>query len=67
MDASGVTKDSVWAWLDAQIERFGETLPVAPIPAEAHERIDPVAEAIAMMGGDDRRVIVLPPQQGRSE
>lgn len=36
--------DEVKAWLAVQIERFGETLPVAPLHPDDHTRIRPVEE-----------------------
>jgi hypothetical protein len=61
IDASGVNKDNWRAWLDEQVAVYGEMLPVRPVPADAHEQIDPIAEAIAMMGGNDHRVLEVWP------
>lgn len=44
VDDSTVTPETWKAWLDEQVQRFGETLPIAPIPAGAHEFIDPISE-----------------------
>lgn len=37
-------EEAVWAWLDRQVRRFGETRLVAPLNREDHTRIDPVTE-----------------------
>jgi len=44
-------KEHVERWLAEQVERFGETWPVAPIDPERHLRIDPIDE-IKMMRPD---------------
>jgi hypothetical protein len=44
-------KEHVLAWLAEQVERYGETRPVAPIDPERHLRIDPIDE-IKMMRPD---------------
>jgi hypothetical protein len=40
----GDDEQAVWAWLDEQIRRFGETRPVAPLHPDDHTRIDPLTE-----------------------
>lgn len=55
-----LTPETFRAWLDEQIARFGETLPVEPLPQHAHEFIDPISELaetihparIIVLGGD---------------
>jgi hypothetical protein len=47
-------------WVDGLAEKFGRVLPVDPIPRDDHEVIDPIAEAIALVGED--RVIVVSPE-----
>lgn len=37
-------KENWKEWLDKQIELYGEMLPVKPIPKDAHQAIDPIAE-----------------------
>jgi hypothetical protein len=49
VDESNVTAETWRAWLDEQIKRFGETLPVTPVPADSHEFIDPVSELAEMV------------------
>jgi hypothetical protein len=44
VDESSVTAETWRVWLDQQIARFGETLSVKPLPAHAHQFIDPVSE-----------------------
>lgn len=35
---------AVWAWLDDQVRRYGETRPVARLHPDDHTRIDPLTE-----------------------
>jgi hypothetical protein len=51
----------VGAWLGRLVTRFGETLPVEPIPADDHDRIDPIAEAERMAPG---RVVIIAKDEG---
>lgn len=37
----GGSREAVDAWLDAQVARFGEYLPVAPLAEADHTRMDP--------------------------
>jgi hypothetical protein len=57
-------KEHVLAWLAEQVERYGETRPVAPLAEVDHTRINPLDElrmirpdapVIAVDLGDDRR------------
>ena len=57
-DASGVNKDNLKRWLSAQEERFGDYLPVEPLPQGKHMHINPIAEAEALIG-DPNKVIVF--------
>lgn len=41
IDASSVSKGCWQDWLSEQVDRFGETLDVEPIPRDDHERIHP--------------------------
>jgi hypothetical protein len=52
-DASGVDATNLAAWLDEQAARFGAERDLEPIPADDHERIDPIEEAIRMINPDD--------------
>lgn len=45
-------------WLAQQVLRLGEMLNVSPIPVDAHERKDPIAELKEMRGGDEGIVVV---------
>lgn len=58
-------KEHVEAWLAEQVERFGETRPVAPIDPERHLRIDPVDE-MRMMRPDIAIDVVEIPEPGQS-
>ena len=57
VDASDVTKDTVDAWLQEQIDKFGEMLTVRRIPKEAHLNLDPIDELVSMVGED--RVVII--------
>ena len=48
------------AWLDEQVRKYGERLPVDPIPADDHDRKDPIQEVQEMVG-KDRVIVVRPP------
>lgn len=49
------------AWIAEVIEQFGAELPVAPLPAGAHEVRDPLSELIEMRGGAPVSVVVVQP------
>jgi hypothetical protein len=51
------SKDAVDRWLGEQVAIYGETRDVAPLAAEDHTRIDPLAELHAMR--PDAEVIVV--------
>lgn len=55
-----LTPEECDGWLAEQVAKYGESLEVSPIPADDHERIDPITEAERMMGKD--RVIVVNPE-----
>jgi len=40
----GGDERAVWAWLDEQVRRFGETRPVARLNPDDHTSIDPLTE-----------------------
>lgn len=44
VDDSSVNGDNWQQWLHEQKQRFGDTLPVKPMNANEHERIDPLSE-----------------------
>jgi hypothetical protein len=50
LDWSTVGRETWQPWLTAQVERFGPTLELEPIPFGAYEAMDPIAEAIEMRG-----------------
>ena len=52
-------------WLDLQVERFGETLSVEPIPRDDHSYRNPITELAEMVGKD--RVIVVELPEGEAE
>lgn len=52
VDASVVTKDNWRVWLVEQKKLYGDQLPVQPIPKDDHDEIDPITEAIQMVGKD---------------
>ncbi len=56
VDASGVNTTNWREFLDQQIERFGAELEIEPVGIFEHRRIDPIQEAIDMVGAD--KVIV---------
>lgn len=47
-------------WVEGLRQRFGATLVVSPIPSEAHEQIDPVAEIVTMLRPDQKLIVIEP-------
>jgi hypothetical protein len=58
---------AVTAWLAEQVARYGETLPVEPLAAADHTRIDPVDELAMLKGGDRSGIIVVRLDEDRDE
>lgn len=52
VNASAVTAENWKAWLDKQVAAFGEMLPVEPLLPNAYDAVDPIKEAVAMVGKD---------------
>lgn len=48
----------VASWLAKQVAKFGEMFEVKPIPTDAHEVKNPIAEAAEMMGGPEKVIVV---------
>lgn len=51
----------VWTWLAEQVLRFGEQREIAPLAAQDHTRIDPVAELRMMRPVAEVIVVEVPP------
>ena len=45
-------------WLTKQVAKYGEMFAVKPIPANAHEVKNPIAEAVEMIGGPEKVIVV---------
>ena len=45
-------------WLAKQVSKYGEMFAVKPIPANAHEVKNPIAEAVEMIGGPEKVIVV---------
>ncbi len=58
----GGDKDAVGRWLAEQVAIYGETREVAPLAAEDHTRIDPIAELRAI--NPDAEIIAIVPPDG---
>jgi hypothetical protein len=58
VDASGVTAANWNLWLREMKAKYGETLPVAPVPMDDHTRRDPMAE-LAEMVNDPSKIIAI--------
>lgn len=56
-DASGVTPENHQAWLEAAVAKYGKELPVKPMTADDHERIDPLSELAEKVHPD--KIVVL--------
>lgn len=41
-------------WLAVQIEKYGKTIKIKPIPPGSYESKDPIEEAVKMMGGPEK-------------
>ena len=52
-----ITTDNFRDWLAKAVARFGDELPVEPIPRDDHEVKNPIKELVDMVGAD--RVIVV--------
>ena len=48
----------VAGWLAKQVAKYGEMFAVKPIPTNAHEVKNPIAEAVEMMGGPEKVIVV---------
>jgi hypothetical protein len=62
---TGERADIEWrviAWLADLATQHGERLPVTPLSAEQHTRIDPISE-IRMMRPDIPIIVIAPPEQ----
>lgn len=55
VDTSGVTPENWQEFLDGQKQRFGDAVPLAPLPEWEHK--DPVDEAVELAGED--KVMVM--------
>ena len=51
-------KKIVADWLAKQVSKYGEMFAVKPIPTDAHEVKNPIAEAVEMMGGPEKVIVV---------
>lgn len=60
IDAENVNAGNWKEWMAAQVEKYGEALPVAPLPQRDPQYDTPVADAIEMMG-DPTKVVVVEP------
>lgn len=56
IDCSGLSPETLPAWVERTVARYGETLELVPLPSEAHEFRHPVEELESMVGKD--RVLV---------
>lgn len=45
-------------WLAEQVAKYGEMFAMKPIPTDAHEVRNPIAEAVEMMGGPEKAIVV---------
>jgi hypothetical protein len=52
------TEKAVTDWLAKQVAKYGEMFAVKPIPTDAHEVKNPIAEAAEMMGGPEKVIVV---------
>lgn len=57
VDASSVTRDNWCDWLEAQIAKFGKTLPVEPLKPGAYAAMDALDELSTMVPKD--RIVVV--------
>ena len=57
VDANEVNEENLQKWLAEQATRFGEFLPVAPIQTTEYKAIDPIVEAMDLVGNN--KVIVV--------
>jgi hypothetical protein len=55
----------VWTWLAEQVDQFGETRELSPLPVDEHAVIDPITE-LRMMRPDAPIITVVLPEDGTS-
>jgi hypothetical protein len=55
----------VKGWLVKLVAKYGETHPVEPIPADGHERRNPLTELAEMVGPERVIAVVVPDQRTR--
>lgn len=63
ISSDGIGPDNWEPWLKGLIAIHGEQLLVAPLPLDAHERIDPLSELVEKVH-PDRIVVVQTPATG---
>jgi hypothetical protein len=57
IDSNAVTPETYRQWLSEQVELLGNAFELEPIPADDHERRNPIEELVEMVGPE--RVVVL--------
>lgn len=60
VNTDDVTPDNWQAWLSKHVRALGDSFDISPIPAEDHDRINPIEELADMMGGTERIILVKP-------
>jgi hypothetical protein len=48
-------------WLARMVEKYGETLPVAPLPKREAKYDSPIGDLVEMLDGDTSRITVVEP------
>ncbi|HKM19995.1 MAG TPA: hypothetical protein VJY47_02105 [Candidatus Dojkabacteria bacterium] len=49
ISAEGVTKENFETWLNAIVQKYGETHEVKPLPVGSHLHIDPITELVQIL------------------
>ena len=49
ISAEGVTKENFETWLNAIVQKYGETYEVKPLPVGSHLHIDPITELVQIL------------------
>lgn len=52
IDCSGLNPETLPAWVERIVAKYGETLAIKPLPPEGHEFRHPVEELESMVGKD---------------
>lgn len=59
IDANSVNTENWKEFLDEQVSKYGNSFEIIPVGLFEHKFIDPITEAIDMMGGEDKVIPII--------